>query len=142
MNTPLGWALVVHIAGVVAWVGGLLAAIRTAGSQLKEATSDGKAALARQGQRFMRGFAHPGAAVAVLAGVALLVIQPAYHQQAWLHVKLGLVILLIVLDLWFTFRLRAYQAGRGALGGGQVKLAHGLTWALFLAIVIMVITKP
>ena len=132
----------VHVIGIVMWVGGLLAATRAIGSQFKETTSDGQAALVRVGQKLLRGFAHPGAGVAVLSGVAMLIIEPAYLQQAWLHVKLALVIALIAVDLWFTFSVRAHQAGRGALSARQVRLTHGLTWLLFLGIVVMVITKP
>jgi protoporphyrinogen IX oxidase len=142
MNAALGWALVVHILGVVAWIGGLLAASRAFGSQLKDPTADGKAALTRLGRKLLRGLAHPGAALAVLAGAALLVIEPAYLQQGWLHAKLGLVILLIAVDVWFTFRVSAFEAGRGKLDAGDVRLAHALTWLLFLAIAIVVIIKP
>lgn len=142
VNTPIGWALVAHIIGVVMWVGGLLAASRALALHLRETSADGQAALARLERKLMRGLAHPGAAVAVLGGVALMVIQPAYLQQGWMHAKLGLVILLIVADLWFTFRLRAFHAGRGAFTARQSTLVHAATWLLFFAIVVVVITKP
>jgi len=133
---------VAHVIGIVVWVGGLLAATHAFASRLAETTPEGQNALARLQQKLLRGLAHPGAAVAVLAGAAMLVIHPAYFQQGWLHAKLGLVALLILVDLWFTFRVRAFQAGHGPSTAGQARLAHVSIWLLLLAIVIVVVIKP
>jgi protoporphyrinogen IX oxidase len=142
VNSPVAWALAAHVVGIVFWMGGLLVATQVLASHTQETSSEARRALARLEQKLLRGIAHPGAAITVLAGIVVVAIQPDYLRQSWLQAKLSLVVILIAIDLVVTARIRAYQAGRIEVYARQAKLVHGLIAALFLGIVILVMIKP
>lgn len=142
MNSPVAWALAAHMVGIVFWMGGLLVVTQVLASHIREKSPEARCALARLEQKLLKGVAHPGAAITVLAGSIVVGIQPDYLRQAWLQAKLLLVIALIGLDLVVTVRIRGYQAGRIELYARQAKLVHGLIAAIFLGVVILVMIKP
>ena len=142
MNSPVAWALAAHLVGIVFWMGGLLVATQVLASHTRETSNEARCALARLEHKLMKGVAHPGAAITVLAGIAVVAMQPGYLREGWLQAKLLLVVLLIAIDLVVTARIRAYQAGRIELHAQQAKLIHGLIAALFLGIVVLVMIKP
>jgi len=142
MNSPMAWALVFHIVGFVFWMAGLLVATQVLSAHVEETSPAARQALARLESRLLRGVAHPGAAITVLAGISVLWIQPAYLHQTWLHAKLFLVAILIGLDLILTWRVRGFQAGRIELPRWESKAQHGAISLVFLLIVILVMIKP
>ncbi|MCU0231684.1 MAG: CopD family protein [Acidobacteria bacterium] len=93
-----GLLKVVHLFGIVMWIGALL----IASLQLRQATK-----LPREAQRpvldAMRrlhvGFGLPGMILTIAAGLILLMLHTEYFTQGWMHAKLTFVFLLIVLDL-------------------------------------------
>lgn len=123
----VGWVLVFHLIGMVMWIGGLFMAMAAATS--------GAAELAQKG---LRRFAHPGAALMIITGALMMVLMPFVRDAMWLHVKLALVLLLIVVDLLVTARLRKGAApGRMRLG-----MYHSAVGILFLGILILALVKP
>jgi protoporphyrinogen IX oxidase len=142
MSSPLGWALAAHIVGLVFWIGGLLAATQALAGRSRESSAEARAVLASLARKLLKSLAHPGAALTVIAGVAMLRIRPADLQQGWLHVKLMLVLVLMAADLLMTVRVRAVQDGRAEIGAGRARLEHGVIALLLLAIVILAVIKP
>jgi protoporphyrinogen IX oxidase len=142
MTSVFNLALVAHIAGIVLWVGGLLATCQVLAGGERESSIDFRAALPHPARRLLKALAHPGAAIAVLAGVALLLIKPADLQQAWLHIKLTLVVILIAVDLLLTVSVRALVSRASEISTRRVKLTHGAIALLFLAIVVLAVVKP
>jgi len=142
MNSPVAWALVFHVLGFVFWMAGLLVASQVLSEHIEETSPTARQALARLESKLLRGVAHPGAAITVLAGIIVLWIQPAYLHQSWLQAKLFLVAILIGLDLVLTWRIKAFQAGRVELPRWESKAQHGAISLIFLLIVILVMIKP
>lgn len=142
MSNALNWALAAHIIGIVFWLGGLLVAARILMVLGNSGPADAQKALVAVERRVLKGFVHPGAAITVLAGVALAAIDPAYLRQPWLHLKLILVLILIAVDLFLTIRFRSYEAGRAPIEPGQAKLLHASVALLLLLIVILAVVKP
>lgn len=142
MSSAFYWVLVAHIAGIVFWVGGLLAASQVLAGRERETSPEARVALARLAGRLLKALAHPGAAITVLAGIVILGIKPEDFQRGWLHAKLGLVVILIAADLLLTVSVRAL-VGRGIeIPARRVRLTHGVIALLFLAIVILAVVKP
>jgi len=142
MSGPAGWVLALHIVGLVLWTGGLLAATQVLALRSRESSVEARLALTRLAGKLLKGIAHPGAAVTVIAGVAMLGLRPDDLRQTWLHVKLALVVVLIATDLMMTVRFKAVEAGRGEIGARQARMAHGVTALLLLAIVALAVIKP
>jgi len=142
MNSPVAWALVFHVLGFVFWMAGLLVATQALSAHIKESSPAARQALARLESKLLRGVAHPGAAITVLAGITVVWMQPDYLHQHWLQAKLFLVAILIGLDLILTWRIRAFQAGQIEIPRWESKAQHGAISLVFLLIVVLVMIKP
>jgi len=142
MNSGVAWALVFHLIGFVFWMAGLLMATQALAAQAEETAPEARAALARYEMKLITGFVYPGAAITVVAGAAVLWLQPDYLHQGWLHAKLFLVVLLLGLNVKVHWRAKAFAAGRVELKKRDGKMLHGIASLLFLLIVILVMIKP
>ncbi len=142
IHSPIAWALVVHAIGFVFWIGGLLAATMVMAAHTRETSLDGRQALARLEKRLLNGFAAPGALLTILAGITMLWVQPDYLHEAWLHAKLLLVLIILILHVLTVTRAAAFGAGRIELQRRECMMLHGAISFMFLGIVILVVVKP
>jgi len=142
MSTPLNWALVAHIIGIIYWLGGLIVAGHVLMRLGNESSPDARTALGDFEDKLLKRIVHPGAAITVLAGIGILAADPEYLRQTWLHIKLVLVVVLIALDLLMTARFRAYRAGKGTLEPQYAKFFYGSVAVLLFVIVILAVLKP
>jgi protoporphyrinogen IX oxidase len=138
----VAWTLVFHIIGLVFWLGGLLVVTRVLAIHTEETSVETRATLSLLETRLFKGFTHPGAALMLITGIMLVSHDPYYLRQHWLHAKLLLVAILIVLDLRLYFRARAFQAGKIQLTRGECMGMHGVIALVFVGILICVLTKP
>ena len=136
------WFIVLHLTGMVLWVGGLLVTTLILASHAVESGAAAAAALTRAEQKVFRGFTHPGAAISVLTGLLLILSEPVYMQAGWFHVKLFLAVILVVLDLRIYFRAKAFYAGHLQLTRGECIASHAAVAVVFLAILVMVLVRP
>lgn len=142
MNSPVAWALVFHIIGFVFWIGGLLVTTTVLALHADETRPESRVVLEYLEVKLLRGMAHPGAAITVLAGATVVWIQPGYLHQHWLHAKLFLVAILIALDLIVYTRAKAFHKGEIKLQRRECMILHGAISLVFLGIVILVLIKP
>ena len=142
MNSGVAWALVFHIVGFVLWIGGLLVATQVMASLTRQSSAEVSNALARLETKLFKGVAHPGAAITVITGIIVVVLQPDYMRQGWLHAKLLLVAIVIALDIIAYVRARAFQSGRIVLQKRECMALHSGIALVFIGIVILVMIKP
>lgn len=142
MNSPLAWVLVFHILGFVFWVGGLLVTTTVLALHTSQENLESRLPLEHLEVKLLKGMAHPGAAITVLAGITMVYIQPSYLHERWLHAKLFLVAILIALDLIVYMRAKAFHKGEIKLQRRECMILHGAISLVFLGIVIMVLIKP
>ncbi len=131
-------ALVIHIVGFTAWIGGLYGI----GWLLVARDADKNDAFrARLGELSRGGgrIADVGAVIALVGGVWLLSFAPgAYMRQPWMHTKLTLVVLLLGLHGFFRVK-----AKRAAGGEGQFNRAMLTVLTLLGAVIVaLVVFKP
>jgi uncharacterized membrane protein len=138
----VAWVLVFHFIGLVFWIGSLLAVTHVLAVHSEESSTEARAALGRLEMKLFKGFAHPGAALMVVTGVILIGENPHYLREYWLHAKLLLVAVMIVLDLRVYFRATAHLAGRAELRRRECMALHGAIALVFFGILILVILKP
>ncbi len=138
----VAWMLVVHLIGLVFWLGSLLAATHVLGVHTQETSEEARAALARLEMKLFKGLAHPGAALMTVSGIVLLAAQPYALRETWMHVKILLIVVLIGLDLQVYFRAKAFQAGRIEMQRRECMMLHGIIASVFLAILVLVMVKP
>jgi uncharacterized membrane protein len=138
----VAWLLVVHVMGLVFWLGSLLVVTHVLAMHAQETSAEARAALARVETKLLKGLAHPGAALMVTSGIILLIVLPHARHELWMQAKILLVLVLIALDLRVAFRAKAFQAGRIELRRGECMALHGAIAFVFLAILILVLIKP
>lgn len=142
MSTPLNLALAVHIIGIIYWLGGLIAAAHILIRLGNESSPEAGAALGDFENKLLKRIVHPGAAITVLGGIAIVAADPEYLRQTWLHIKLVLVVILIAVDLLMTARFRAHQAGKAIVEPRQARLFYGSASVLLFLIVVLAVLKP
>lgn len=138
----VAWTLVFHVIGLVFWLGSLLVVTQILAVHTETTSEETRATLSRLESKLLRGLAHPGAAIMVITGIMLLAQEPNYLRQAWLHIKLLMVVVLIVLDLRLTFRARLFQQGKIEMTRRECMVLHGGISLVFLIILIMALVKP
>lgn len=133
----VAWTLVVHIFGLVFWVSGLLVSTVVLSRHTQETAPAAREALAGLERIFLRGIADPGALLTLLAGFLLVSSNKAYFLHArWLHIKLTLVAILIVLHWMVGKRCKGFAAGRITLQRRQVNFLLAAIVLVFLLILI------
>jgi putative membrane protein len=138
----VAWVLVFHLIGLVFWLGSLLVVTHVLAIHSEEPSLEARAALGRLEMKLFKSLAHPGAALMVITGGILIGENPHYLLEHWLHAKLLLVLVLIVLDLRVYFRTGAFLAGRVELRRRECMALHGAVSLVFFGILILVLLKP
>ena len=138
----VAWILVFHLVGLVFWLGSLLVVTHVLSIHSEEPSPEARATLGRLEMKLLNGLAHPGAALMAITGMFLIGENPHYLREHWLHAKLLLVVLLVVLDLRVYFRTTAFLAGRAKLRRRECMALHGAISLVFFGILILVLLKP
>jgi putative membrane protein len=130
--------LMIHVVGLIVWLGSLFSIARTLLARDHESDETFRTrlgALARaEGLR-----ADVGAGLTLLGGVWLLSMAPGFYlHQPWMHTKLTLVVALLGAHGF----LRA-KAKRASMGEGRLpRAALSVLWVLAIGIVALVLFKP
>lgn len=141
------WFKTLHIVGVVVWFAGLFYLVRLFIYHVEAEELEPDLSLAFKNQyglmekRLANIITTPGMIVAVSMAVGLLVAQPTWLQQGWMHAKLAFVAALLVYH-WFCYRLMGQlQAGRCQWSGKQLRALNELPTLLLVIVVMLVVFK-
>ena len=141
------WFKTLHIVGVVVWFAGLFYLVRLFIYHVEADEMDPDLSLAFKSQyglmekRLANIITTPGMIVAVTMAIGLLVAQPTWLQQGWMHVKLAFVAALLVYH-WFCYRLMGQlQAGHCQWSGQQLRALNELPTLLLVIVVMLVVFK-
>ena len=141
------WFKTFHIIGVVVWFAGLFYLVRLFIYHVEAAEQEEpiRAAFEQQYGLMERRLANiittPGMAVAVSCAVGLLVVNPSWLQQSWMHAKLLFVAFLLGYH-WLCYRLMG-QLQRDECGwsGRQLRALNELPTLLLVIVVLLVVFK-
>jgi putative membrane protein len=137
----VAWTLVVHVFGIVLWIGGLLMTAALLVQHAKEAAPEARAALTRMEKKSLRMMADPGALLTVAAGITLIFTNKSYYLHAtWLHFKLVFVVILIGLHGYIGVTAKSVQMGKRQMTAGQAWLLFAAVLAVLLSI--LIVTLP
>ena len=141
------WFKTLHIVGVVVWFAGLFYLVRLfiyhveaeeEESPVREAF---KAQYAVMERRLANIITTPGLILTVTMAAGLLIAQPSWLQQGWMHAKLGFVVLLVAYHL-FCYRLMGQlQSGVCQWSGRQLRALNELPTLLLVLVVMLVVFK-
>ncbi|MGH8220872.1 MAG: protoporphyrinogen oxidase HemJ [Steroidobacteraceae bacterium] len=138
------WLKAFHIIFVVTWFAGLfylprLFVYHAAALRSGEQPFAARAAVMERRLFVMMTI---GGALALAFGIALVAAAPAYLTFGWLHVKLGLVLLLVLYHLWCSRLMRALDAGKAQHSDRWYRLFNEVPSVLLIAIVVLATVKP
>ena len=141
------WFKTFHIIGVVVWFAGLFYLVRLFIYHVEAAEQEQpiRAAFEQQYGLMERRLANiittPGMAVAVSCAVGLLVVNPSWLQQSWMHAKLLFVAFLLGYH-WLCYRLMGQlQRGECNWSGRQLRALNELPTLLLVIVVLLVVFK-
>ena len=141
------WFKTLHIVGVVVWFAGLFYLVRLfiyhveAEELAPELRAPFQSQYALMERRLANIITTPGMVVAVTMAVGLLVVQPSWLHQGWMHAKLGFVAALLTYHA-FCYRLMG-QLRRGDCRwtGRQLRALNELPTLLLVIVVMLVVFK-
>ncbi|WP_413296925.1 protoporphyrinogen oxidase HemJ [Synechococcus sp. MIT S9452] len=141
------WFKTFHIIGVVVWFAGLFYLVRLFIYHVEAAEQEQpiRGAFEQQYGLMERRLANiittPGMAVAVSCAVGLLVVNPSWLQQSWMHAKLLFVAFLLGYH-WLCYRLMGQlQRGECNWSGRQLRALNELPTLLLVIVVLLVVFK-
>ncbi len=141
------WFKTLHIVGVVVWFAGLFYLVRLfiyhveADSLEEPVRAAFKAQYAVMEQRLANIITTPGMVVAVAMAVGLLLVQPIWLKQGWMHAKLAVVLALLAYH-WFCYRLMGQlRQGTCAWSGRQLRALNELPTLMLVLVVMLVVFK-
>ena len=141
------WFKTLHIVGVVVWFAGLFYLVRLfiyhrEAEELEPALRDPfQAQYALMEKRLANIITTPGMVVAVSMAIGLLVSNPAWLHQGWMHAKLAFVAALLAYHA-FCYRLMG-QLERGDCNWSpkQLRALNELPTLLLVIVVMLVVFK-
>jgi protoporphyrinogen IX oxidase len=141
------WFKTLHIVGVVVWFAGLFYLVRlfiyhVEAESLQEPVRGAfKHQYALMERRLANIITTPGMVVAVVMAVGLLVAQPLWLKQGWMHVKLAVVLALLSYH-WFCYRLMGQlRQGTCRWSGPQLRALNELPTLMLVLVVMLVVFK-
>ena len=135
------WLKALHVIFVVTWFAGLFYLPRLFVYHA-ESDDDAVRAQLKVMERRLLGITHIGGALALVFGLALLWLVPAYLSQGWLHAKLGLVAGLVGYHAYLVRLKNAFAADRIVHSSRWLRWFNEIPGVLLIAIVLLVVLKP
>lgn len=141
------WFKAFHIIGVVVWFAGLFYLVRLFiyHIEAEQETEPAKTILKNQyvimEKRLYSIITTPGMLVTVACAVGLLVTQPEFLHQTWLHFKLGFVALLLGYHHYCKRLMRQLEQGTCKWTSKQMRAMNEAPTVLLVIIVMLVIFK-
>ena len=136
-----------HIIGFVAWFAGLFYLVRIF---VYHAEAADKAEPARsillkefglmQG-RVYKIICNPAMMITWSAGIGMLIINPGYLEQGWMHVKLLLLVGLLGYHLYCKKIIRQLAKGESSLTSFQFRLLNEVPTLFLVAIVLLAVLR-
>jgi protoporphyrinogen IX oxidase len=138
------WLKAFHIVFVVTWFAGLfylprLFVYHAAAAAAGETAFQERFAVM---ERRLYAIMTIGGVLAVGFGIAMVVGAPVYLTFGWLHVKLGLVAVLVVYHAWCHRLMRALGDGRAVHSQRWYRYFNEVPGLLLIAIVVLAVVKP
>ncbi|WP_150306020.1 protoporphyrinogen oxidase HemJ [Pseudomonas saliphila] len=136
------WIKAFHIIAVITWFAGLFYLPRLF---VYHATADDRPSLERfkvMERKLYRGIMTPSMLVAVALGLWMVMLQPGFLEQTWLHAKLTLVALIIAYHFSCGALLRTFAADRNTRSHVFYRWFNEAPVLVLIAIVLLVVLKP
>lgn len=138
----LPWIKALHVVAVIAWMAGTLYVYRLFVYHSQETEYVVKQRLSDWEKRLLRFIITPSMAVAWIAGLAMVYLQPFLLHEPWFHVKLTLAIVLSGMHGYGSALQRKFANGDRVPSNKTLRILNEVPTLLMIGIVVMVIVQP
>lgn len=136
------WAKAIHVIAVIAWMAGMLYLPRLFVYHSQCDAGSAQAATFRvMERRLLRVIVNPAMMMTWAFGL-YLAWKGFQFSPGWLHVKIGLVVVLSGLHGYFAKHVRLFAEGRNEGSARHWRLLNEAPALLMIAIVVLVVVKP
>lgn len=140
-QTVVAWIITLHLFGVIFWLGSLLV-ITSLLALLPDEVGVAKERFIVAARRLFELGCNIGAAIAVGLGILLVLLEPEVLHHGWLHLKLLLVVILLVVHVRLYRRIVALENEPASASTGEFRMVHGVVSLILLATLLLAILKP
>ncbi len=141
------WFKSFHLIGIVVWFAGLFYLVRlfVYHAEAEEKPEPARSILKEQYQlmekRLYGIITTPGMVVTVTMAIALLITEPSLLKDIWLHLKLGLVALLVAYHFYCGWIMRQLATNKIMFTSQQFRGLNEVPTVLLLMIVLLAVFK-
>ncbi|AIB13098.1 hypothetical protein ABAZ39_14130 [Azospirillum argentinense] len=137
------WVKALHVISIIAWMAGLLYLPRLFVYHCETAPgSESSERFKVMERRLLRAIMNPAMGAAYLFGIAMIVMEPAWMKQGWLHAKLLFVLALTGTHMMMARWRKDFEADRNTRPQRFFRMWNEAPTLLMIGIVIFVIVKP
>jgi putative membrane protein len=132
-----------HVIAMVAWMAGMLYLPRlyVYHTEVTPGTPEDLRFQTME-RRLLRAIMNPAMIGTILLGMAMIVEDPTYLQQGWLHAKLALVVIMLGVHGYLARCRKTFAAGRNAHPARFYRWLNEAPTVLLIVIVILAVVKP
>jgi putative membrane protein len=136
-----GFILSLHIFGVIFWMGGLLM-ITSLLARVPDEVGLPKERFLGAARGLFESTINLGAAMSIILGIVLIMLDPAVLRQGWIEAKLLLVAILLFYHVRFYRRIKFLEDNPSESSRREFRVIHGMVSALLIAILVLTVLKP
>ena len=136
-----GFVLALHIFGVIFWMGGLLM-ITSLLARVPEEVGLPKERFLGAARGLFESTINLGAAITIMLGLLLAILDPSVLRYGWFHTKLLLVAILLFYHVRFYRRIKFLENNPSQSSSREFRVIHGMVSALLIAILVLTVLKP
>ncbi len=136
-----GFILALHIFGVIFWMGGLLM-ITSLLARVPEEVGLPKERVLGAARGLFESTVNLGAAITIVLGILLILLDPLVLRHGWLLAKLLLVAILLFYHVRFYRLIRFLEDNPSQTSRREFRVIHGMVSALLIAILVLTVMKP
>ncbi len=132
-----------HLISMVAWFAGLFYIFRLFVYHLKYTERSGvPETMVEMERKLIKIIIRPAAVLTILMGGILLMLNPALLSAGWIWLKLFLVVLLIVYQIFATYTHSRLTRGDYFLTEKQCRMINEVPTLLLIGVVLLAVLKP
>ena len=136
-----GFVLALHIFGVIFWMGGLLM-IASLLARVPEEVGLPKERFLGAARGLFESTINLGAAISMILGLILILMDPEVLRHGWILAKLLLVAILLFYHVRFYRRIKFLENNPSHSSSREFRVIHGMVSALLIAILVLTVLKP
>ncbi|MCG5241919.1 protoporphyrinogen oxidase HemJ [Azospirillum doebereinerae] len=137
------WIKALHVISIIAWMAGLLYLPRLFVYHTQAAPgSEASETFKVMERRLLRAIMDPAMTAAYVFGITMLVLEPAWMKQGWLHAKLLFVLLLTASHILMGRWQKDFALDRNTRPQRFYRIVNEVPTLLMMGIVVFVIVKP